>query len=235
MKKLVHALALFGLATVSTTVFAEDSPHVFTGNLGFYSDYSFRGVSQTAGEPAIQGGFDYTHASGVYLGTWASNVAPETGYNGSNMEWDFYGGYNGKVNDDLSYNVGLLKYYYPGQQGGDADTLEFYAGITYKWVGLKVSYNLDDYFGVAGSDGTTYWDLSFNYTLPGDVALGAHYGWTRGDNIDEYEDWKIGVSKPFGGFTFGLAYTNTSSAAALIVKGEDVTDGRVILSVSKTF
>ena len=24
------------------------------------------------------------------------------------MEWDVYGGYNGKVNDDLGYNVGLI-------------------------------------------------------------------------------------------------------------------------------
>lgn len=239
MKKLVLSLTTAGLLGTSGLVLAEDSPHTFTGNVGLFSDYSFRGVSQTAGEAAIQGGFDYAHSSGFYLGTWASNVEPTTGYNGSNMEWDFYGGYAGKITDDLGYNVGLLKYYYPGQVGaGNADTLEAYVGVTYKWFGLKASYNLDDYFGVANSDGTVYWDLSFNYELPAGVMLGAHYGWTQydgaGNDVLDYEDWKIGVTKTFGGFNFGLAYTDTD-AATFSVKGEDVTDGRWILSVSKTF
>ncbi len=45
------------------------SPHTFTGNVGLFSDYRFRGISQTYKQPAIQGGFDYSHSSGIYLGT----------------------------------------------------------------------------------------------------------------------------------------------------------------------
>ena len=61
-----------------STAYAEDppapaaepaSPHTLTGNLGFFSDYRFRGISQTAKNPAIQGGFDYAHSSGFYAGT----------------------------------------------------------------------------------------------------------------------------------------------------------------------
>lgn len=53
---------------------APASPHTLTGNLGFVTDYRFRGISQTFEQPAIQGGIDYSHASGFYAGTWASNV-----------------------------------------------------------------------------------------------------------------------------------------------------------------
>ncbi len=234
---LAALVALPGLA-------AADGPHSLTGNVGLVSDYAFRGVSQTAGDPAIQGGFDYAHASGFYLGTWASNVSEAmydeslvgSGTGSANLEWDFYGGYSGKVGEDFGYNVGLLKYYYPGAT--DYDTLEAYAGVTWKWFGLKASYSLDDYFGVPNSDGTVYWDASFSYELPAKVMLSAHYGWTRfsgaGNGALDYEDWKIGVSKEFGGFNFGLAYTDTDLPAAH-VKGENVTDGRWIVSVGKAF
>lgn len=235
MKKLVLSLTTAGLLGTSGLVLAEDSPHTITGNLGLFSDYSFRGVSQTVAEPAIQGGFDYAHSSGFYLGTWASNVSESiyvSGTDTSNMEWDFYGGYAGSVGD-LGYNVGLLKYYYPGAT--NFDTLELYGALTYKWFGLKASYNLDDYFAVANSDGTVYWDLSFNYELPAGFKLGAHYGWTSGKGAQvDYEDWKIGVTKDVGGFTLGLAYTDTDLPAA-VVKGEDINEERWILSISKTF
>ena len=46
----------------------------FSANVGLYTDYIFRGYTQTQNEPAIQGGFDVEHSSGLYAGTWASNV-----------------------------------------------------------------------------------------------------------------------------------------------------------------
>lgn len=242
MNKLVNTLALVGLATVSGMAMAEEE-HTLTGNVGIFSDYAFRGISQTGGDPAIQGGFDYAHSSGLYAGTWASNITESmydesflgTGTGSSNLEWDFYAGYAGSVNDDFSYNVGLLQYYYPGAT--DFDTTEAYAGVNYMWFGLKLSYALSDYFGAPDSDGTLYTDLSFTYTLPEDFVFSAHYGLTRGDNIDEYDDWKIGVTKELFGLNFGLAYTDTNDtiANAYIIKGDDATDGRFIVSVSKTF
>src|SRR5450759_3397136 len=94
------------------------SPHTFTGNVGLVSQYVFRGLSQTNGDPALQGGADYSHASGFYAGTWLSNIswftdqnantksAPVSlaspgsvvGYtpnqsNAASLEWDFYGGF----------------------------------------------------------------------------------------------------------------------------------------------
>src|ERR1035437_4409760 len=54
---------------------APASPHTFTGNVGLVSQYIFRGLTQTNAHPAIQGGADYSHASGFYAGTWLSNIS----------------------------------------------------------------------------------------------------------------------------------------------------------------
>ena len=233
MKLKPLSLLLLTAASAPMMAQAAESPHSFTGNLGLYSDYAFRGVSQTDENPAIQGGFDYAHSSGFYLGTWASNVT-EKFLNGANIEMDFYGGYAGKVGD-LGYNVGLLQYYYPGQFSGlDIDTLEGYAGVTYKWFGLKASYSFTDYFGFTDSDGTVYWDASFNYELPAAVMLGLHYGYTAGEGDQpDYQDYKVSLAKEFGGFNFGVAYVGTDD------DGEDFAgqyaDDRFIVSISKTF
>ncbi len=231
MKKLVQVLALSGLVGVPAIALA-DSPHSISGNLGLVSDYAFRGVSQTNEDPAVQGGFDYAHASGFYLGTWASNVDGGL-YPGASMEWDFYGGYSGTISDDLGYNVGLLKYYYPGNDI-DADTLEAYAGVTWKWLNVKLSYALSDsLFGVTDADGSTYLETNLNFDLPAGFALTLHYGMTdvRGKNADglNYDDWKIGVSKEIGGFNVGLAYVDTD------INGCKICDDRLVLSVGKSF
>jgi uncharacterized protein (TIGR02001 family) len=263
MKKILQTLVLTGLVAAPALALAaeaEKSPHTVTGNVTLASDYRFRGISQTFGDPAIQGGFDYSHASGVYLGTWASNVS-EAELAGANIEWDIYGGYNWAVSDDFSVNVGGLYYWYPGKDdapvaaggfGFDPNTFELYAGATWKWFNVKYSYSTTDYFGIANSDGTGYLEGNFNYTLPWDITLTAHLGGTyvsgsiAGVSNDDYTDWKIGVSKAFYGFNVGLAYVDTDVKASNVTWGfntafakgtdtEDLADGTVVLTVGKTF
>ena len=93
-------LAAFALPAVSNAQTApaaapaaEKSPHTITGNLGIFSSYRFRGIDQTFGKPALQGGIDYSHESGFYAGNWNSNVSQGAGYPGGNLEMDFYGGW----------------------------------------------------------------------------------------------------------------------------------------------
>src|SRR3954468_10934767 len=122
MKKILLVSAVASALGAPLAAVAADSPHTFTANVGLVSDYRFRGISQTFKEPAIQGGFDYSHSSGFYAGTWASNVygnANSAGgpvYAGASMEWDFYGGYKFEPMKDLTLDVGLLQYYYPNAQ-----------------------------------------------------------------------------------------------------------------------
>jgi len=75
--KLLNSLILAALAVPSLAMAADApaSPHTVTANVGLTSDYIFRGISQTSGNPAIQGGIDYAHSSGFYAGVWGSNIS----------------------------------------------------------------------------------------------------------------------------------------------------------------
>ena len=87
------SLPSFALAQAA----AAQPEHTFTGNLSLASEYRYRGIAQTNAKPALQGGFDYAHASGLYAGTWASNVSwlsdGGAGRVSNSLEWDLYGGY----------------------------------------------------------------------------------------------------------------------------------------------
>lgn len=252
MKKLAQALILTGLVGMPALAVAAEaaSPHTLTGNITLTSDYVFRGVSQTQNQPAIQGGFDYAHSSGLYLGTWASNVGwvKEGGYkNDSSMEIDLYGGYKGAVGD-VGYDVGVITYYYPGDQvaaANDPDTTEVYLGASWKFLSAKYSYTVSDRFvgwGTAATNGDTdgsyYVELNANYGLDNGWGLIGHVGYqsVKDNDSASYTDWKIGVSKDIGFGTVTLAYTDTDAdSTAYTWAGEEVADGRAFISFSKSF
>jgi len=141
----------------------KKSPHTFTANVSLVSDYRFRGISETMRRPAIQGGFDYAHKNGIYLGTWASNVDGTTHiYNNTSMEWDFYGGYKGEFHC-LHYNFGIIYYYYPGGKADNChntryNTADLYLELTFKWFTLKYYQTITDYIGVNSDDPPFNWD-----------------------------------------------------------------------------
>jgi uncharacterized protein (TIGR02001 family) len=139
---------------------APASPHTFTGNLTVGSDYRFRGISQTFKGPTVQGGIDYSHASGFYLGNWNSNVSGLTYNNGGGIEMDFYGGWKGSWGD-WGLDVGGLYYYYDsarwnGMTNGSAvvntsgkyNNGEIYIAGSWKFLSAKYSYAVTDYFGI---------------------------------------------------------------------------------------
>lgn len=265
MTKLTLAVFVLPLTLASFAAQAEEAPaSPFTGNVGFVSDYAFRGISQTWERPAIQGGFDYAHPSGFYLGTWASNVSSNS-YNNGNMEWDFYGGYKGKFTDDFTYDIGLLQYYYPGAKTATVpsnkyNTTEVYFGLGWKFLSAKYSHTLGNYFGInanntpvnfntgiadaanGNSHGSGYLEAAINYELPQKFLLGFHVGHQKVrhyGNLD-YTDYKLSLSKEWYGFNFGIAYVDTSAKKEYYkfsANGETKTlsDSRVIVSVSKSF
>lgn len=230
MKKLIHALVLTGLVGVPALAVAaeEESPHSLSANVTLTSDYIFRGISQSGGDPAIQGGFDYSHASGFYAGTWASNVGwleDFQGYTKGNIEIDLYGGFRGPIGkSDFSFDVGAIQYMYPGDRPAgvpDADTTEVYGALGWKWFTVKYSYYLsDEVFGIP-SDGGDY--LAISGSLPvGEtgLTLGASWGTFGFDDVSaaDYDDWSVSAAYDMGklsklgdGVTVGMKYTDTNA------------------------
>jgi uncharacterized protein (TIGR02001 family) len=221
----VAVLSLPGFASAqSAPADAPKSPHSLTANVGLFSQYIFRGLTQTNRDPAVQGGFDYAYDLGgpsLYLGTWASNISwlHDGGqYSSSSLENDWYFGIKGPIGkSDFAYDVGFLYYYYPGNviatTGEKGDTQELYGLIGWKWLTAKLNYSVSNKtFAVRDSSGTYYLDITANYPV-GDsgVNLIAHWGRQKFTGTDPrntvvggrrlsndeqytYDDWKIGLT-----------------------------------------
>lgn len=195
MRKSLLLVAVLGTLATSQVVMAEEaaaekSPHSVSYNVGLFSQYIFRGLSQTDSMPALQGGVDYAHDSGFYLGSWASNVSwPRDSYGGNgsfyesggSLEIDVYGGYKTELGKSgVTLDVGALQYYYPGRKTSSAwakiNTTEVYGALSYGWLQAKYSqvvsndawgwgkYKVDGEKSGSNADGTYYAEL--NATIP---------------------------------------------------------------------
>jgi uncharacterized protein (TIGR02001 family) len=233
----ISAIALAAAATLSSgTVLAQAAApaaapdFVVTGNFGITSDYRFRGISQTDGDPAFQGGFDLAHSSGLYVGTWGSNVSswaagPATS---TKLEIDLYGGYKTTVGA-IGVDIGAIAYMYPGSSSGaqdgtdvNANTQEAYVGLSYGPVTFKTSYVLSkSYFASTGNEGgdasgTMYYDLTLSQEVAPKLVASIHAGYTdykgkANTYADEgkfsYTDYNVGLAYDLGnGFTAAAKY-----------------------------
>jgi len=226
-------------AVLSTTLaFAVQAQAEVSATVGFTNDYRFHGISQTAGDAAIQGSLDMAFDNGVYIGAWGSNVDFGPGED-VNLEIDYYVGYASEINDDLSYDVFLAYYTYPGYEGVDADYLELNTGLYYGDFALTYTY-AGDYFNT-GMDGQ-YVALDYSYGITDEVSLDLHAGhsfgdyWNGSDDINEYEDYSVGVSGSAAGLDLSAAYIITS-----IDDGDETdtgafrNDDTLLISVSRSF
>src|SRR6476469_918413 len=142
------------------------SDWTISGNAGLFSDYRFRGISQTDKKPAFQGGFDIGHASGFYVGNWNSNVDSAL-YNGASLEMDFYGGYK-MTAGAVALDFGALYYYYPNSGANGTfkiDNTELYISGGYGPVSVKYSHAISDFFGVPDSKNAWYAEANGSFEI----------------------------------------------------------------------
>ena len=265
MKKttLAKVIAL-SLVSIPAVAMAADEPdYTLTGNVNVFSDYRFRGISQTAKGPAVQGGFDFAHKSGFYAGNWNSNVSGASYVGGNGAEMDFYAGYKGEIADTgISYDIGDLYYYYnKARNTGDTtgvkyDNNEVYVSLGYGPVSAKVSYATTDYFGInsqltgtdrGNSKGTTYSELNFSQEVMPKLTAVAHIGRTiiKNYSLINYTDYKVGASYDLNGFALGAAIVGTTTKQeefkgfnTLLSTGsgsQTLYKPTLVLSVGKTF
>ncbi len=257
MKKAKLLLAVLGTMGVLPALAEEVSQSPVTANASLVSNYLFRGISRTAGKPAIQAGFDYANPGGFYVGVWGSSISwlsdKGTAAN-SGTELDTYVGFKNAFAKDYTYDFGFVRYNFPGTYAlgaTTADTNEAYAAVGYKWVAFKYSYDLGNAFGIVKAKGSNYLDLSANYPIEDTgISVGAHYGKQtyKGNAVDalvaagqnpSYHDVKLSVSADLNGYVFTVAYseTNTAKGAGYYynVLGKDLGKRTAIMSLSRTF
>ncbi|MDX5362570.1 MAG: TorF family putative porin [Pseudazoarcus pumilus] len=238
-KTLIAAAVLAATPFVGANVAMAEGELPISANISIVSDYAFRGISQTDQRPAIQGGFDWEHDSGFYAGFWASNVSwlndLDLGTNNS-LETNLYAGYATSFGP-IGVDVGLLQYYYPGDYGtaykaagnDDPHTLEGYIGLSWEFLTFTYSHSFTNLFGYEDSKNSKYYNLAASYEIMDGLTLDASYGYSNITGQDNYKDWKLGVTKSYGGVDFGLHYTDTD------ISNSRIADGRFILSVGKSF
>lgn len=207
-----------------------------SANVTLASDYSFRGVSQTDREPAIQGGFDVAWDNGFYIGTWSSNVE----FGEVSQELDLYLGYGGQINENLSYDVNYVRFEYPGN-GSNLDYNEWGGSLSFSNFTVGLIYS-NEYFAL---DDVTwlYPYVDYSLAMPNDASLDFHIGWSAVDDNsagdwvgafgdEDVIDYSVTYTMPVAGLDLGIGIVGTDA---------DDSDGcdkscelRPIISLSKS-
>jgi uncharacterized protein (TIGR02001 family) len=235
--RILAAMGLLGAATAANAG--------VTSTWTLTNDYDFRGNSQSAKDPAIQGSVDYANESGWYVGAWGSNV--DFGPADVDLEVDLYSGFTGTSEGGLGYDVGVVYYAYPDES--DFNYFEVYGSASYEWFKAKLWYS-NAFAGDAaeaaalantGDDSASAWYLEGNATipLPQDFSILLHAGYSTGDywdNVagDDILDYSVGVGYTVNKFNLALKYVDTDTDAVVT---DDVfnNEGRVIFTIATTF
>ena len=220
---------------------ADVGPVTVSANVALTTDYRFRGVSLSGGDPALQGGFDVAHDSGFYIGTWASSIKGGPAY--GDLEVDLYGGYSAQLSDAVSFDVGILYYLYPTEDLGlDTDYWEPYASVGFNLgpaettVGVAYAWKQDS---LGGEDNLyLYGDVGFG--IPNTpITLTGHLGYTdgvlappllAGDLDDTGLDWSLGATASAGMFEVGVAYVGVEGTSI-----DGFTDDAIVGTISASF
>ena len=226
---------LLSLLATSSAAFAQTAPApaaapaapetTIAYNVGVVSQYRYRGLAQTRGYPALQGGVDYSNANGVYLGAWASTIrwigdaSTTTKAVDGKTELDLYGGYKFEI-AGITYDLGYLQYQYIGNNLSNmtssyatyalsnANTKEIYGAATFGAYTFKYSKAVSNLFGYKNSSGSAYFDLTANYDVGSGFTLSPHIGHQK----------VVGTSSSY--YPGGLSYTDYSLTLA-----KDLGDG----------
>ncbi|MFA6916863.1 MAG: TorF family putative porin [Parachlamydiales bacterium] len=234
----------------------EKFPYKITGIVTFLSDYRSRGISQTFLRPAVQGEIKFTHENGFYFKIWASNVDGTSNFiTNTSTEWNLFVGMEQSFwKPELKYDVGFIVYYYPGgkafvRQNIRYNTVEYFAGFSYKGFNMKLYQTITDYYGVnstnppfdwqefrfTGANGNSLWspyiEANYEWTPCPKWTAGVHVGYQAITHYTElnYLDWQVSLNYEFDWFDVALYYISTNARHAFY----DVPDAAFKPSIKK--
>jgi uncharacterized protein (TIGR02001 family) len=250
---LVSLLAAIGVSSAFAQTAAPAAPaapaaaaapeNSLSYNVGVVTDYRYRGISQSRLKPAVQGGIDFSHTSGAYVGAWASTIQWVKDAGGkSDLELDIYGGYKGNAGP-VAYDVGVLSYVYPSNNlSPSANTTEIYAAGTIGVATLKYSHALTNTFGFAGSKNSGYLDLSATIDAGNGFSIVPHIGHQRiagtGNGTYSYTDYSLTVTKDFGNglaVSLGLVGTDAADGVYVTPAGKNTGKAGVVAGLKYSF
>jgi uncharacterized protein (TIGR02001 family) len=228
----------------------------FTAGLAVLNEYSYRGISQTQRQVAVQASLGYETAPvsekvplSAYLGAWGSNVDfPGTG---TWAEIDVVTGLKLKLMDDkLTFDLGYIRYNYlgaPANLSYDFNEFGLVAGYDFGVAQVSAAVRYSPNF-FANSGNAWYKWASVTVPLPfiqvnENVAFKA-FGTIGNQYVERfanygipnnnYWDWQLGLVISVYGFDLSAAYTGTNLSVQDCL-GTQNCASRVIVGISKTF
>ena len=230
-----RALKLVSIAALAVMPLMASAQ--LSSNISLTSNYKFRGQDQDqlrnlAAKPALQGGFDYAFSNGFYLGNWNSSV---NWLENNSIEMDFYGGHKGELAQGLSYDVGALKYMFPGASQGN--TTEVYVGLGYGPFTAKYSQSVSKDYFFYGSK-ASYMNLAYSTEIATGLSLKAAVGYTNfksNATYPDFTDYSVGLTYDLGnGYSVtGAAVGATKASSFMLTNGVNVNKDRFILTFTK--
>lgn len=219
--------AVLALTLATGTVMAQtatpEPESTLAFNAGVVSEYRYRGIAQSAKKPALQGGLDYAHKSGFYVGAWGSTINWIKDTDPSNskgpVEIDVYGGYKTEIAKDVTLDVGGLKYWYKGNTlekattgtFTNADTFELYGALSVGAFTAKLSNSTTNLFGAPDSKNSRYLDISYTVDLGNGLTLVPHIGdQLVKNNPTSYTDYALTLNKDINGLVLSAAVIGTN-------------------------
>jgi uncharacterized protein (TIGR02001 family) len=190
-KTLIHS-AVTGALLIGTAGFSTAQAEL-EFNVGVFSDYLLWGGSASDNNAVVQGGIDWGHDSGFYVGTWASTLA-----DGAGQELDLYAGYTFEAGG-LDFDLGYVYYYYPKLGDLDIDYGDLYASVGFGPVYAKFQYALNADF--SDYEGSTVYKLGADHEIMPSISLNGELGYTKQKAVGEFGDdvswtfWSLGLTK----------------------------------------
>jgi uncharacterized protein (TIGR02001 family) len=188
---------------------AETKPVAIVFNVGANTDYEFRGISQTDNKPSVFGGADLTIEGIGYAGVWLSNVDFS---NGTNMEYDLYGGIK-PVLGPVTVDLGFIRYGYTNQPTGPKEDYTEWKiapsmALGPATIGLAYFYS-DNFFGETGV--ANYYEINASMPIAKTpFSVSGAFGHQQVVGPLDYNTWNLGVGYALNSHIgFDLRYWDT--------------------------
>lgn len=203
-KSIVLATAIASILT--SGIAAAD----LSANASIYSNYIWRGVTQTVDEAAGQGGIDWGNDSGLYVGTWVSNVNYGGGTNG--YEMDVYAGFGGEAGS-VGYDLGVITYQYPVSPGDNFTEVYASGSISGFTVGLALTVDKASGITDPAGDDDIYINAAYDFAAS-DIDYSLYAGSYSIDADSDADYIHYGASMGKDGFTFAVDKNDIDGGSA---------------------
>jgi uncharacterized protein (TIGR02001 family) len=240
MRTFIIGATALATALVAAPAMADDAPaaapaptpdFTITGSAGVWSQYRFRGISQSDNKPVLQGSLTLTHKSGFYLSTWGSSAsAGNSTVNIGGTEIDVFGGWSHTYKGGLTIDGGLYGYLYPGEKHANPlynylygpmpsiNYYEVYGDVSKVWgpITAKLGVNWAPNQAVFDYTNTHYSVYEYgelSYAFPKfPLTIHSHLGHTGGgfDYTKQYIDYTVGATYKWKALSFDVSFVGTN-------------------------